>query len=119
MVSTYRLPKCWTISLTPLFKTGPAALHLVKDPATGKSIFYGRRVTAFSNVEETQVGLVDQIPFLVEDDIKGKGGIYVNEREPWGVEVAVDTTGGTLITGGNPASAGETAKALLRALAQE
>ena len=48
---------------------GPAALLNVKDPS-GKYIVTGRKVTCFSNIEEEQVKLTHQIPFLVEDKLK-------------------------------------------------
>lgn len=48
---------------------GPAALVNVKDP-NGKHIVSGRKVTCFSNVEEEQVKLTHQIPYLVEDRLK-------------------------------------------------
>ncbi|KAL8293798.1 hypothetical protein RQP46_000499 [Phenoliferia psychrophenolica] len=95
---------------------GPAAFHLVKD-TTGKSIFNGRKATCFSNEEEEQAGLTKAIPFLVETDIREKGGIFVHERSAWGPEVVVDSTGGILITGANPASATATAQAIIKAVA--
>jgi putative intracellular protease/amidase len=48
---------------------GPAALVNVKD-ANGKPIVSGRKVTCFSNTEEEQVKLTEQIPFLVETKLK-------------------------------------------------
>jgi putative intracellular protease/amidase len=52
------------------------------------------------------------VPFLVEDELKAKGGIY--SRGPdWGSYVVQD---GLLITGQNPSSSKETARALLEAL---
>ncbi|KAM0755383.1 class I glutamine amidotransferase-like protein [Meredithblackwellia eburnea MCA 4105] len=94
---------------------GPVVFHQVRT-ADGKSIFSGRKVTCFSNEEEEQVNMTRAIPFLVESDIRAKGGIFINERKPWGVEVVTDRTGGILITGANPASAGATAEAILEAL---
>lgn len=83
------------------------------DTKTGEPFVKGKSVTCFSNTEEEQAGLVDEIPFLVETQLKAKGAKFENKREPWGEEVVVD---GKFITGGNPASAAGVAKALLKIL---
>ncbi|KAH9951819.1 class I glutamine amidotransferase-like protein [Amylocystis lapponica] len=92
---------------------GPAALVGATD-ASGKSIFSGKTVTGFSNVEETQAGKVKDIPFLLEDRIVSLGGTYEKAAEPWGPKVVV---AGNLYTGQNPASAKPLGEALLKALA--
>ncbi|KAJ7744495.1 ThiJ/PfpI [Mycena maculata] len=91
---------------------GPAALVGATD-AQGKSIFAGKSATGFSNAEETAVGKVKDIPFLLEDRIISLGGKYEKADEPWGVKVVVD---GNLYTGQNPASAGPIGQAILKAL---
>ncbi|KAJ6520943.1 ThiJ/PfpI [Mycena capillaripes] len=91
---------------------GPAALAGATD-AKGKSIFEGRAATGFTNEEETQVGKIKDIPFLVEDKLKSLGAKFEKADEPWGVKVVVD---GHLITGQNPASAGPIGQAILKAL---
>ncbi|KAJ7667967.1 ThiJ/PfpI [Mycena polygramma] len=91
---------------------GPAALVGATD-ADGKSIFAGKAATGFTNAEETQVGKVKDIPFLLEDKIISLGGKFEKADEPWGVKVVVD---GNLITGQNPASAGPIGHAILKAL---
>ncbi|KIJ56857.1 hypothetical protein M422DRAFT_198103 [Sphaerobolus stellatus SS14] len=91
---------------------GPAALVGVTD-SNGKSIFAGRKATAFSNTEEEQVKRVESIPFLVESKIKELGGTFEKAAEPWGVKVIVD---GHLITGQNPASAAAIGEAIRKAL---
>ncbi|KAM6495931.1 class I glutamine amidotransferase-like protein [Amanita muscaria] len=94
---------------------GPAALVKVVD-SSGKSIFSGKRATAFSNVEEEQAGKVKDVPFLVEDEIKKLGGIY-EKAEPLKPKVVVD---GKLLTGQNPAlAAGLLGQEILRALQQK
>ncbi|CAE6480553.1 unnamed protein product [Rhizoctonia solani] len=90
---------------------GPGALVTVTD-ASGKSIFAGRNVTGLSNVEEEAIGATKLVPFLLEDRIKELGGIY-SATEPFGSKVVVD---GNVITGQNPGSALELAKALWKAL---
>ncbi len=90
----------------------PGVLRHVKT-ADGRPLVEGKTVTGFANSEEDAVGLTDVVPFLVEDELKAKGGIY--SRGPdWGSHVVQD---GLLITGQNPGSSAEAARALLAALA--
>jgi len=91
---------------------GPAALSQVVDES-GKSIFAGRRATAFSIVEEEQIKKVEDIPIVPEAKIVSLGGKYEKAAEPWGPKVVVD---GQLITGQNPESATGVGQALLKAL---
>jgi putative intracellular protease/amidase len=49
------------------------------------------------------------VPFLVEDELKAKGGVF-SKAGDWAVYVVTD---GQLITGQNPASSGPAATALL------
>ncbi len=90
----------------------PGALRHVKTP-DGKPLVQGKRVTGFTNTEEEAVGLTKVVPFLVEDELKAKGGIYSKVAD-WQPYVLTD---GLLITGQNPASSGPAAKALLQLLA--
>ena len=91
----------------------PGALRHVKRP-DGKPLVQGRKVTGFTNSEEEAVGLTHVVPFLVEDELKAKGGIF-SKTQDWGVHVVTD---GLLITGQNPASSGPGAKALLEVMAR-
>lgn len=80
--------------------------------ADGKPVVSGRKVTGFSNTEEVAVGLNDVVPFLVEDMLSEKGGLY--EKGPdWSSHVVVD---GKLVTGQNPASSAAAARELLTLL---
>jgi putative intracellular protease/amidase len=54
------------------------------------------------------------VPFLVEDELKAKGGIY-SKGPDWAPYVLTD---GLLTTGQNPASSGSAAKVLLEQLAR-
>ncbi|MEC9484160.1 MAG: type 1 glutamine amidotransferase domain-containing protein [Halomonas sp.] len=72
----------------------------------------GKRVTGFTNTEEEGVQLTNVVPFLVEDMLQENGGEYI-KGEDWGSHVVVD---GHLVTGQNPGSSDETAKALLEVL---
>lgn len=89
----------------------PGVLRHVR-AADGKPLVSGRRVTGFTNSEEEAVGLTDVVPFLVEDMLIANGGHY-EKGDDWGVHVVTD---GKLVTGQNPASSEEAAKALLALL---
>jgi putative intracellular protease/amidase len=89
----------------------PAALKFVKG-TDGKSIVKGKKVTGFTNSEEKAVGLVDVVPFLVEDMLQKNGGHY-SKKEDW-AEYAVKD--GNLITGQNPASSKLVAEMLFDSL---
>src|SRR3954468_9348288 len=90
---------------------GPAAFRRAKAP-DGTPLVRGRSVTGFTNSEEAAVGLTDIVPFLVEVMLKQNGGDYSKaaDWQPYAV------TDGNLITGQNPASSAETARALQAAL---
>jgi putative intracellular protease/amidase len=72
----------------------------------------GRSVTGFSNSEEALAGLTDVVPFMVEDMLKEKGGDY-SKKADWQSHVITDAN---LVTGQNPASSEEAAKAVLALL---
>jgi len=75
----------------------------------GRPLVEGKNVTGFTNTEEEAVGLTKIVPFLVEDELKAKGGKF-SKAGDWASHVVID---GLLITGQNPASSGPTATALL------
>jgi putative intracellular protease/amidase len=79
---------------------GPAAFRHALAPG-GSPLVEGKSVTGFANSEEAAVGLTQVVPFLVEDMLKEKGGIY-SKAADWQAYVVAD---GNLITGQNPASA--------------
>ncbi|MDR5731852.1 type 1 glutamine amidotransferase domain-containing protein [Caballeronia sp. LZ025] len=87
----------------------PGALRHVRT-ADGKPLVQGKKVTGFANSEEAAVGLTDIVPFLVEDELKAKGGIY-SKADDWAPYVVTD---GLLITGQNPASSSPAAASLLK-----
>ncbi len=89
----------------------PAVLLKVKDQS-GNSLVKGKNVTGFTNTEEAAVQLSEVVPFLLEDELKGRGGNY-SKKEDWASYVVKD---GMLITGQNPASSEEAAKQLLELL---
>ena len=78
----------------------------------GEYLVKGKRVTGFTNTEEVAVGLEHVVPFLLEDRLKERGGIYSKSAD-FAPYVQVD---GLLVTGQNPASSGPGAEALLKLL---
>ena len=86
----------------------PGVLRHV-NTSDGKPLVQGKKVTGFTNTEEEAVGLTHVVPFLVEDELKTKGGIFSKVAD-WQPYVVTD---GRLITGQNPASSGPGAKALI------
>ena len=78
----------------------------------GEYLVKGKCVTGFTNAEEKAVGLAEVVPFLLEDRLKERGGLY-RKGADWMPHVEVD---GKLVTGQNPASSGPAAKELLRLL---
>ena len=90
----------------------PGVLRHVTTPA-GKPLVEDKKVTGFTNTEEEAVGLTKVVPFLVEDELKAKGGIY-SKGPDWAPYVVSD---GLLITGQNPNSSGPAATVLIERFA--
>ena len=78
----------------------------------GEPLLKNKLVTGFSNTEEEAVQLTDIVPFLLEDELKNKGGIY-SKKGNWDSYTVKD---GLLITGQNPASSEAAAEELLKLL---
>lgn len=92
---------------------GPASFMAAGNP-DGSWLFKGRRLTAFTDDEEQQVGLAANAPWLLEERLRGAGAQF--EAGPaWAPYVVVD---GNLVTGQNPASGEAAANALLKELAE-
>lgn len=89
----------------------PAALVNVRGK-DGEYLVKNKRVTGFTNEEEDAVGLTAVVPFLLEDRLKERGGVY-SKGTSWAPYVQVD---GMLVTGQNPASSGPVAEELLKLL---
>lgn len=75
----------------------------------GEPLVKGKRVTGFTNGEETEMQLAHIVPILVEDELLRLGAVFA-KRKDWD---AFAITDGRLITGQNPASSTSAAKALL------
>lgn len=89
----------------------PGILTNVKAP-NGDPIAKGRKVTGFKNSEEAAVGLVEDVPYLLEDVLREQGGEFTS-TDDWGVHTVQD---GLLITGQNPASSRAAAELVLKAV---
>jgi putative intracellular protease/amidase len=89
----------------------PAAIVNVRGK-DGEDLVKNKRVTGFTNSEEEAVGLTAVVPFLLEDRLKERGGVY-SKGADWGPYVQVD---GKLVTGQNPSSSGLAAQELLKLL---
>lgn len=91
---------------------GPAALLSATD-ANGEWVFAGRRVTGFTNTEETQIGFADRARWLLENRLGEAGGKFEQSGKPWEPYIVVD---GNLYTGQNPAASEPLVKELVERL---
>lgn len=78
----------------------------------GSPLVKDKTVTAFSNTEEEAVQLTSVVPFLLETKFKSLGAKY-ERGDDWNSKVCVD---GKLVTGQNPQSTEECAKAVVSLL---
>ncbi|HWU02440.1 MAG TPA: type 1 glutamine amidotransferase domain-containing protein [Novosphingobium sp.] len=90
----------------------PGVLKNVK-AANGDPLVKGRNVTGFTNGEEAAVELTDIVPFLIEDEFIAQGAHY-SKGPDWAPYIQID---GQLVTGQNPASSEDVAKALISKMA--
>ena len=86
----------------------PAVLKNAKI-SDGTPLVAGKSLTGFSNSEEAAVQLTDVVPFLLQDELSGRGASY-QKADDWQPHAVVD---GNLITGQNPASSELAARAVL------
>lgn len=92
---------------------GPAALVRARRQ-DGRPFLQGRRATGFSNVEERLSGLHDDVPFLLQDEMRKAGADYHSALVPFKGHIERD---GNLITGQNPHSSAALAEEIVKALA--
>jgi len=88
-----------------------AALLNVYDES-GESIIKNTNISGFSNSEEDALQLSEIVPFLLEDELKRRGGIY-HKAADWQAFAIQD---GLIISGQNPASSELVAHKLLEQL---
>lgn len=79
---------------------GVAGILSLKDEQ-GKALIANRKVTGFSNREESLSGMKKQVPFFLENQLKSKGAKYSQGFFPFTSYVIVDDR---IITGQNPQS---------------
>jgi putative intracellular protease/amidase len=92
---------------------GCAGLMTPVDPSTNEPLVKGKKITGFSDVEETQVGLFGVVPFSIEAEFIKLGADY-QQADPWNPKVCVDNR---IITGQNPQSSKEVGIELAKLLA--
>jgi putative intracellular protease/amidase len=90
---------------------GPASFLSAHRP-DGTWLFRGRRLTGFSNEEETQASFAGNAPWLLEDRLRLAGAEYV-AKPAWSPHAVTD---GNLVTGQQNYSAQVTADAVMKVL---
>jgi putative intracellular protease/amidase len=90
---------------------GPAGLLQVT-LAGGSTLLHQRRVTGFTKGEDAQDALFAHMPFSLQERMEAEGAAFI-EAPPGAIHAEID---GVLVTGQNPASAEETARAFLSVL---
>lgn len=78
----------------------------------GRPLVEHRKLTAFTNTEESAVGLTDVVPFSLESLLEERGAQF-QRGDDWSEFCVSD---GNLVTGQNPASSAATARAMLQLL---
>ena len=79
----------------------------------GRPLVAGRQLTGFSNVEEALSGVQSQVPYHLQTELQSRGALYQKGLLPFMSHVVTD---GRLVTGQNPGSSAEVARAVLRAV---
>lgn len=90
---------------------GPAALTNIK-LSNGQFLVQGKVLTSFTNKEEKEAELDKVVPFLLQDELQKKGGVFKTGAN-WQSNVQADQR---LVTGQNPASTGKLAEEMIRLL---
>ena len=90
---------------------GPAALVSIKW-SDGTYLVSGKKVTGFTDDEERKIKIEDYVPFLLETELRNRGGIF-QAKANWTTNVVTDER---LITGQNPGSAAEVGEEIVKHL---
>ena len=90
---------------------GPAGLVNIK-LSNGKYLVNGKKISAFTNEEETAVKLEKVVPFLLETKLEERGA-KIKKSGLWQEQVTTDQR---VITGQNPQSAHAVGEAILKLL---
>lgn len=94
---------------------GPAALVNVK-LSDGTYLVSDQVVTGLSDAEEEAMQFTKDMPFLLETELRNRGGKYESADGLFGVKVVVSGKGGKLVTGQNPPSGAVIGDTLLKVL---
>ncbi len=78
----------------------------------GSYFVKGKNLTSFTNSEEKEIKMEDEMPYLLESKLVEQGAIF-NSKENWQENVVVDNN---LITGQNPKSAKKVAQEIVKKL---
>ncbi|SDF35677.1 Putative intracellular protease/amidase [Lentzea fradiae] len=92
---------------------GPAALLSAVD-TSGRWVFEGRKMAAFTDEEEQLFGTADNAPWLLAGTLREKGALHSGGP----AYQAYTVRDGNLFTGQNPASSAPMAEAMIAALAE-
>ncbi|MEJ7688688.1 MAG: type 1 glutamine amidotransferase domain-containing protein [Variovorax sp.] len=90
--------------------------YIDAEDARGDLIVAGRRITGFSNIEDTLAGSKKYMPFLLEDELSMNGALYRKNLVPFTARVEVD---GMLVTGQNPQSAKAVGREVVKLLKKQ
>lgn len=93
---------------------GPASLVNVT-LSDGTPLVSGKRVTSFTNDEESAAGFTEKMPFLLESRLRKLGAKFVVQPN-WSDHVEID---GKLITGQNPQSSKSVALSIIKMLSDD
>ncbi len=81
----------------------------------GSLLIANKRLAAFTNEEEADLGTTKVVPFLLQDKLTEQGAIVV-KGNAWQENVVIE---GRLITGQNPASAKKVAQSIIQQLEKQ
>ncbi|GAB3928274.1 type 1 glutamine amidotransferase domain-containing protein [Larkinella terrae] len=76
----------------------------------GSLLIENRQITGFANIEEKLLGLTDEVPFLLEDELRKQKALYRRSLIPFLPFIEVDER---LVTGQNPLSARKVGKKVM------
>lgn len=93
---------------------GPSSLVKVTDQ-NGVPIVKGKKVNGFTDEEEEEMGLVKDMPFLLESSLRDLGAEFVR-GDKW---TDFSVRDGNLVTGQNPMSSESTALKVIEALNEQ
>ncbi|OJJ08328.1 hypothetical protein ASPVEDRAFT_34493 [Aspergillus versicolor CBS 583.65] len=93
---------------------GPAALVNVR-LSNGGYLVAGQQITGISDMEEEILKFTQDMPFLLETELRKHGAIYEKADGPFGIKIITSGEKGKLVTGQNPPSAAVIGESIIRA----